>query len=1406
MDKLIKRTSLSKKVKYLNDQKLIAFSFTFGCTILLTSSVVQATDLQIYAAPSAGQKTIVMMLDTSGSMGSMRSPTDRDGNFLGGYSYVDDYGLTTCGTSSQTALASLVTSILGLTNNTAYRVSSGTTPSYDRNFCYVSANSAKGNDLITNSVSGCNPQKGTTGNITGYQCFDRLTRLKDGMFILLDSTDEEARKLLQNSSSSTANLSSTYIGVGNFSSKGDSKSGQILVPAKLLGPVGSDQRVALKTAIANLSAYQGTPSAPAFAEAASYLMGTSTYIYRTVKIMRDTVQMWGDSSTRATSKNSSWSNTCPNQYEHKFYYKVRACSRWNDIYSTSDGTAKETCDWGSSSTKAISVCSSSSTLPAWPNNYAESQFVGSYDWNETSYYGTYYNKVTANDDSGISYSKENDKTNSGIVVNNLVSDADALYKSPLPSDAKKASCDGQGIYFLSDGAANNSSDTKALTVMQKTLDTKGSLFSCSSILSNTLDASGNDAGSGWQCMGAFAKSLFNPVTNPKGRSIQTAFVGFGSMFFTNNITSSNQDTKNACRLSSRAYKDAATGAEPNDKCSPNFGGSLAVPKPTENTSGTGRGDGYNYDGGLGNGGFFQASSASDVTRSVVEFINSLGATPPDPLSTGAVSVPVDALNPNGFQPYGYLRALKPDPGKNYLIWQGNLKKYGITGGALKDGTVTVFNELGALNKNTKDLWNASNSADLGLVENGGVYSKLSLPTIANPNTFRPLFTDVSSASNGNLVKMSVKNSNLLAVTNRPIADSVALLDKFNTQTTVKDFSPLLKIKLLNYLGYDLNLSTTTSLPTSLTSPNLPFTAMGGSIHSLPVQLTYSGDLDEYGDLTSARSQSVLYSSMEGGLRIVDAVTGTEQMVFVPADILLNDDASRALRRSESGGATYGIDGTWVADAAYEFGEGATAGTMSVKAKQMNVYGGMRMGGNSFYGLNVLDPKNPKFLFRIGPDLGGKYARMGQSWSKPVITNVRYGDKIKRVMIIGGGYDICYENPRFKLNTANPTEYGGPACKKNQADGNAVYIIDATDGTILWSISNAGADTNVASMTHSIVSRISALDRDGDGLVDHLYFGDLGGQVFRADLNNTKGTTTSAFGKRVVRLANLGSTTISAGDQPRFYQAPTLTKHTQGADTFILVGIASGDRSTPLDVSPLTGREGILPTNALTNRPTNNVYGLIDRDFSNKDLMTIGDSDLKTVDLTLSNLKKNPQSLSGTISSNFFPYNKTTGLQGWYRSLSSDPTGNDVSGRTLGGMKALEDGPIALTNYLYVPVYDPEGTGIVQQDPCKPRIVGETNTQQFCLPYGVCLKLDGSKDETEERKTGFQIANGKNLNISGAGIRGITLGPDDPDPNPNPKKNSCGSLTMVGNLKGSGKWECTRILNPVRWYEKYVSAN
>ena len=112
------------------------------------------------------------------------------------------------------------------------------------------------------------------------------------------------------------------------------------------------------------------------------------------------------------------------------------------------------------------------------------------------------------------------------------------------------------------------------------------------------------------------------------------------------------------------------------------------------------------------------------------------------------------------------------------------------------------------------------------------------------------------------------------------------------------------------------------------------------------------------------------------------------------------------------------------------------------------------------------------------------------------------------------------------------------------------------------------------MIHSIVSRISTIDRDGDSLVDHLYFGDLGGQLFRVDLNNLSNTGAKNLGVRAVRLANLATdesgVAVTNGNQPRFYQPPTLTIHDEGKNTFILAAIASGDRSTPLDVSPTDG--------------------------------------------------------------------------------------------------------------------------------------------------------------------------------------------------------------------------------------------
>ena len=1243
-------------------------------TWLMTSSVVQASDLQIYASPTAGKKTIVMMLDTSGSM----------------------------------------------TNN-----------SYGEN---------------------------------------RLAMLKNGMNAFLASNNPV--------------LNDTRVGLGNFSANGDSRSGQILVAAAPLGDastlntVGS-QRYKLKQAVANLTAGGSTPSAHAYAEAAAYLMGTTTL--NNINLVDAPIYFSYVTSDRRGREITNY----------------HACTGWNTEGTTCNG-------WDSSSLSNPPVITGLQQASCTVN-------IG---WQPLL--GTCYKKtglMTINNlDSGfnksISGSKNTDQS---------------AYNSPLPAVANRQSCDGQGIYFLSDGEPNNTTNTRSASVMSTALgSTFGADFNCSGGLSNTT------ADSGWACMGEFAKRLFDKTKNPAGVSIQTAFVGFGSDF----SSLSSSDVKNACRLSSRTQSDR----KGDDACSPNQS-TNAVAAP-----------------GYGNGGFFPTQSSQGVTDSVIAFINNLDKVPLEPLTTGAISVPYDALNPKNLQEYGYLRAFEPNPANTYLTWRGNLKKYhvvlsGANAGAFEANSGgLVYNASGAFRTGTKDYWNSSTYTDGGKVFLGGSYANVPLPIAGQPETrdaegnitkyyyavqskIRNLFTDVSAvAADGSLTKISTSGTNLLKIPAAPPEgtnpfDTVAntasyVLGKFDPSTgqnILKAFPISLKLKILNYLGYSTDINATT-LPSSLVTSNEPYLSMGGSIHSLPVQLTYNGTLDDNGNLTSAREQSILYGTMEGGLHIVDASSGIEQMVFVPADILNDSVASKALvvGQSDASAPAHGMDGAWVSDPAYNIttvGSGSSA-VSKVTAKQMNIYGGMRMGGSSYYGLDVLSPTSPKLLFRIGADQTD-YSRMGQSWSKPVLANIRYNGSIRRVLIVGGGYDQCYEKPNITLTDA---------CFTNgKAKGNAVYIIDAKTGQRLWWTSDTGSNTDNANMKHSIVSRISTLDRDADGLVDHLYFGDLGGQIFRVDLNNNQtktNSTYSSFGVRVVRLANLatndstydGTNDYTGGNAPRFYEPPTVTIHDYGIHTFITVGIASGDRSTPLDVYPLTGREGMTPASALSGRPVNNVYGIIDKDFVKKNLMSLTDNQLETKDITRTGLRKNPQILrtgETRVAQIFFP---TTGVGkgGWYRSLSSTSDGTEKANnsfRIKGGLKAFEE-PMAITGNLIIPVYDPQGTGIVAADPCLPRVVGETDRQTYCLPFGACLNPDGTINSNKENPSGFQTKTGSNCpagvsecntNVIGAGIRNITFVPKRDEP---PVTNSCGKLQLSGNENGTGEWQCTSHLLPVRWYERY----
>lgn len=1333
-----------------------------GAAFITPMNLSYAADVQIYAdGTSDGNKTFVMMLDNSGSMGTIDMPSG-----------------------------------VG---------------------CPVRNNAYVMNEEPRTTISGTSYTLMYCNGTNGQRQYNRMDNLKKAIMDLMDTASIPSEK----SRGGTLYLKDVVMGVGGFPLDGTSR---MLVSANKLGDVGSPQRLAIESAIAGLTPTYTTPTGYAYAEAVAHLMGTSTASGNANKLIErfrkssgtwSQCMSWSQTTYKATCSNWQAITTAPSNITSLYnfdlypsglagggYYRLVQNSPTEKIvenYWLSGSTWKQCTRWNNITNTGLKQCNQwNTTLSAEPTNI--------WDYYRSSDYDNYYNTTTNN-----SRYRQYGDTGNGTYVEV----GSATQTSPLPEVSKRQSCDGQGVYILSDGEPNYSPASELEPRMKNALGLPNVDFTCPTTggLVNTTYA--GNPNSGWHCMGELAKRLVLG-NNVQGLSFKTAFVGYGKSF----EGLANQDQINACKLGSR-YPYNSKGefiASKEDSCSPTVTNTALKNDAT----------------GYGLGGYTYAQSSQDVLNSIVKFLADLGEASVGSLPTGAWSVPSDTLNPQGLQPYAYMRVLQPEPGAGRLSWAGNLKKYNLVDGVLRAGDTTTSSAVLSTIVATygqfagpSDMWSTT-SADGGSVTLGGAYAKVPLPVTGTATSLRRVFTDLKADQAGTgLEKLgndtNVASADLLKIVDRQASDTTNatfVLNKFANQDVLKIASNRIKRTLLNYLGYSVELNDT-ALPTTLDTPTQKSNSMGGVMHSLPLQLTYEGTLDADGNLTTTRAQSTLFGTMEGGLRLVDASSGSEQMVFVPADILLSDWA-RALKagQASTSGLANGVDGAWVADSAYV---ATTVGTStSMKASRMNIYGGLRMGGSSYYGLDVVNPTDTKFLFRIGSDQSN-FVRMGQSWSKPTLANIRYQGKIRRVMIVGGGYDECYEDPRFVLKSSGDNT---TCANKTIAKGNAVYIVDALTGERLWWASNTGANGTNTNLKHSIVSGISAVDGDNDGLADHLYFGDLGGQVFRIDLNNNTTTSSSATatGVRVVRMANLATTTAGVeftnGDNPRFYETPTVTVHRDLGSRFIAVSVVSGDRSSPLDVAPTVDRIG-LPA-VLTGRPANNVYALMDIDAVKRNIMA-SDVRLEVNDLNRARLLVNPNASALNAASlirTYAPYNVAPAVGqtdnrifGWSRSLSSDYTGAEKANgtfRKLGGIKAYE-APVAISNNLILTVYDPESKQLnPNADACLPRIIGETYRQYYCLPFGRCMTVNSAGvygyDVNAEKNTGYQDPTNSTITSSnktpiGPGIQGNVLGGKIQT-----TATECGALQLAGIANGTGEWECSIKQQPLNWYSSSIKAN
>ena len=980
------------------------------------------------------------------------------------------------------------------------------------------------------------------------------------------------------------------------------------------------------------------------------------------------------------------------------------------------------------------------------------------------------------------------------------------YQSPLKQTKDRDSqenlsetqCDGKGIYFLTDGepqsvrTPNENLMANALKIYEYHITDKSGLSGGRYNRSGTYF-------SYWGEIGLFARYLNDPdkitailgtVSDPK---LRTAVVGFGSSFDVDDEVKQVLSDPKTQRTRTYYNCNAIQTVDARNAC--NWGEkSRFADGVTPTIEGV---------GGYGEGGFYSAKLTGELISSIVNFIEESKPNF-DPLITGIPSIPLDPLNPIQLHPFGYYATFVPKPETSFQLWLGNLNKYPIHNGELfgADKRIRLIAATGEVNSAAQGGWGG-----------GGVKMKLPLGLYKNPDTQQT--TEMRKVFSNRRFDADKQSYEAAETLSQVTLDSL-LLQRAGFDKPRPDQN---KNYWLNLLGF--RVPETSQDYSLVTLPKMELRQLGASLHSRPILLTQTGRIFvDNGRMKSANRQDyLLFGSTQGVLHVVDD-QGKEVLAFVPYEMMERQKQAFLSEDSSMGGVQklfYGIDAPWTARSQYVTSKDGTLtvndttrqtqdqqrGLLSSRGMQW-VYGGLRMGGRSYYSLDLTDLTRPVMKFQIDPahqrivstGLEEVYKTvpalqfMGQSWSKPTIAYVKWGGVKRMVMFVGGGYDAFGEfqcgaadaeqignddqprSPPDRLNQYNNQGYECPRYEQSNAVGAGVYMFDANNGQLLWWSSRQATEKGGAveasydaNLKYSVVSQINTLDRDNDGLVDTLYFGDLGGQAFRIDLDNAA-QTTSGFAKRVVQLYN-GH--LDTGLSPRFYEMPSFSVHKDKVGLFGVVALTSGNLSSPLASAELSAQDG--------------VFVIYDHDVARSDLYSdkplLNHKYIRRLHL-MNTVKGIPRltEINRRVAPNtgwWYPYSR---IKGDYKGLSEI---------------------FALDNMLYANVYDRNGKGL--GGGCGASVLGDSYLFQFCLPTGKCRP-----------QYKYNVEGVPNRVKIGAGILGTHLGKG--------YNNRDDSLGMILNREKIGE-NCTQpeyqnnpecqlfrskvTIKHLRWYEQRADS-
>jgi hypothetical protein len=303
--------------------------------------------------------------------------------------------------------------------------------------------------------------------------------------------------------------------------------------------------------------------------------------------------------------------------------------------------------------------------------------------------------------------------------------------------------------------------------------------------------------------------------------------------------------------------------------------------------------------------------------------------------------------------------------------------------------------------------------------------------------------------------------------------------------------------------------------------------------------TGSGDqtFAEFYNINKGRDK-VIYSGTNDGIMHMfyadappssgraETTAGQEVWGFIP-DAVLPSYPQIVL----DGQHTYTVDGRLTANDIYYVKSGDSNNTWS----SILVFG-LRRGGRSFYCLDITTvDSQPTLLWKFNDPV-----HSGQSWGKASIGRIRIQDPADTSQIIDKWAAVLPGG--FEFNSRN----------RSDTRGKSLFVVDASNGELIWKIAyttptgdpdpvgqygylsdNSPTDsdkflTTADVFNYPIPSAMLAVDKDNNGYLDTIYFGNLGGNLFKAtitDVDPQNWTTQLIFEDRYI--PQKGPATISS---------------------------------------------------------------------------------------------------------------------------------------------------------------------------------------------------------------------------------------------------------------------------------------